>query len=274
LWEGSAATITLGHAGGLKYVRTQAELPIAGFDELKAHCGGSWHVFGGGAQPSGPTITEQLESTAPFDGDDANGWLDDGWLGGASNLGSVPQTLKTYAICSHDAPDYPTITSDTGGVGGINGAGQGCEPQIVGGGIRPSTTPGNTHLLETKPLAELTDWEGSLYQDAGPADAELEVYAICTGGMDLIERAKTRDAESGPTSAEVSVRCPSGTHVTGGGSDIHADKFQDAAASWLTDTRPFDGNDPGAVPDDGWTARAQLAAGGDGVSAYAVCVDP
>jgi hypothetical protein len=159
-------------------VRTHpGRLPIAGFDELKAHCGGSWHVFGGGAQPSGPTITEQLESTAPFDGDDANGWLDDGWLGGASNLGSVPQTLKTYAICSHDAPDYPTITSDTGGVGGINGAGQGCEPQIVGGGIRPSTTPGNTHLLETKPLAELTDWEGSLYQDAGPADAELEVYA-------------------------------------------------------------------------------------------------
>jgi hypothetical protein len=155
----TASADTLGHAGGLKYVRATAPLPLAGFEALNAGCGGSWHVFGGGAQISGPTISGQLESTAPHDGADGNAQPDDGWLGAASNLGSAPQTLKTYAICSHTNPEYSDITAQTGAVHSISGAGIACDapPWTVGGGIRSFTAPGNTHLVYTDPSQDLAE---------------------------------------------------------------------------------------------------------------------
>jgi hypothetical protein len=274
----TASAVTLGHAGGLKYVRTQTPLPLASFDALKAQCGGSWDAFGGGASVSGPTITGQLESTAPFDGADGNTQPDDGWRGGASNLGSVPLTLKTYAICSQTAPSYGDTVSPVYDVDSITGSGIVCNapPWTVGGGIRPFTTPGDTHLLETQPppgTPELSEWDGSIYHDAGPADAELRVYAICAAGMDLERRQGSDEAESTPGSLTVSAHCPAGTHVTGGGILVEAGNNVEARNSWITDPRPFDGNDPGHVPDDGWTGRAQLGSGAAGATTSAVCVD-
>lgn len=268
----TASAVTLGHAGGFKYVRTDTPLPLATFDELKAQCGGTWHAVGGGASASGPTIIGQLESSAPFDGADGNVQPDDGWLGGASNLGSVPQKLKTYAICSHATPSYGDIVSDVSEVGSISGAGIGCgpPPQTLGGGIRSFTAPHDTHLLETRPSPDLEEWEGSVYHDAGPAEGEFRVYAICATGMDLAWRHNQQEIESGPTSLTVSTHCSAGTHVTGGGVLIEG-TVATAAHSWITTSRPLDGNDPGHVPDDGWTGRAQLGAGADGATAYAVC---
>lgn len=274
LGASSASAVTLGHAGGLKYVRTTAPLPLAEFDEKKARCGGSWHVFGGGAQLSGPTISGQLESITPFDGNDGNAQPDDGWLGAASNLGSVPLTLKSYAVCSHTNPDYGQITSQTFAVDSLSGAGTGCEapPFAVGGGIRSLTAPGNTHLVYTDPDPGLSEWEGGVYVDAGPADAEFRVYAICAAG-DVSWEGESEEVESGPTSLEVSATCPAGTHVTGGGIAVDA-TVANAENSWINTSRPFDGNDPGHVPDDGWSGRAQLSVGADGATAYAVCLDP
>jgi hypothetical protein len=278
LGASTASAVTLGHAGGLKYVRTTTPLPLAGFEEKKARCGGSWHVFGGGAQLSGPTISGQLESTTPFDGGDGNAEPDDGWLGAASNLGSVPLTLKTYAICSHTNPDYGNTTAPLGDVGSVTGAGLICGPgpETVGGGIRPFAAPGDTHLIETRPPPgnpELSEWDGSVHEDAVTGDAQLRVYAVCTTGMDLTWRHEYQEIEGGPASVDVSADCPSGTHVTGGGVLVELGSNTQAAASWINTSRPLDDNDPGHVPDDGWTASAQVAAGADGASAYAVCAD-
>jgi hypothetical protein len=270
----TASAVTLGQAGGLKYVRTGTSVSLGGFEDRNARCGGAWHVFGGGVSISGPTISGQLESTAPFDGDDANGHPDDGWLGEVSNLGSVPLTLKTYAVCSHASPDYGQATSQTFAVGSISSASTSCgAPQrAVGGGIRSLTVPGNTHLVHTLPSADLAEWEGGVYADAGPPDAAFRTYEICAGGVDASFESQDEEIESAPASAAVSADCPGGTHVTGGGASIEA-TIANSRNSWINTSRPFDGNDPGHVPDDGWTARVQLGAGADGVSAYAVCAN-
>jgi hypothetical protein len=275
----TASAVTLGHAGGLKYVRTTTSLPLAAFDEKQARCGGSWHVFGGGAQLSGPTISGQLESIAPFDSSDANALPDDGWLGAASNLGSVPLTLKTYAICSHENAEYGDITIHTENVDSISGGGVICNgpPWTVGGGIQSFTAPGDTHLLDTLPPPTTPQpwaWEASSYHDAGPEDGELRVHAICTPGVDLAWRHRSEEAESTPGPLSATADCPAGTHVTGGGILADVGSNVQAASSWIADSRPLDDNDPGQVPDDGWTGSVQLAAGAGGADAYAVCVDP
>jgi hypothetical protein len=269
----TASAVTLGQAGGLKYVRTSTSVP-PGFDDRNARCGGAWHVFGGGAELSGPTISGQLESTSPFDGNDANSHPDDGWLGEASNLGSVPLTLKTYAICSHTNPDYGQATSQTFAVDSISGASTSCEgPQLaVGGGIRSLTEPGNAHLVHTLPSPELTEWEGGVYADAGPPDSGFRTHLICAGGVDVSFVSEEEEIEAGPGSLTASADCPGGTHVTGGGASIEA-TIANSENSWINTSRPFDDNDAGHVPDDGWTARAQLGAGANGASAYAVCAD-
>jgi hypothetical protein len=270
----TASAVTLGQAGGLKYVRTSTSVPLAGFEDRTARCGGTWHAFGGGAQLSGPTISGQLESTAPYDGDDGNAQPDDGWLGEASNLGSVPLTLKTYAICSHTSPDYGQATSQTFAVGSISSASTSCgAPQrAVGGGIRSLTEPGNTHLVHTLPSADLAEWEGGVYADAGPPDSAFRTYLICTGAMDVSFESQEEEIESGPAALTVSANCAGGTHVSGGGASIEA-TVANSENSWINTSRPFDGNDAGHVPDDGWTARVQLGTGAQGASAYAVCAD-
>jgi hypothetical protein len=269
----TASAVTLGQVGGLKYVRTNAQLPLASFDDRKARCGGPWHVFGGGAAVTGPTISGQLESTAPFDGGDGNAQPDDGWLGAASNLGSVPLDLKTYAICSHTNPDYGQITSQTFAVDSISGGGIGCEapPWTVGGGIESLTAPGNTHLVYTEPDPGLAEWAAGVYVDAGPADAEFRVHAICAG-VDASWEHEEEEIESGPASISLDAGCPAGTHVTGGGIAIETN-VAGAEHSWINTSRPFDGNDAGHVPDDGWRARAQLSASANGASAFAVCAE-
>lgn len=274
LGASTASGVTLGQAGGLKYVRTTTPLPLASFDELKARCGGSWHAFGGGASVSGPTISGQLESTTPFDGNDGNAQPDDGWLGAASNLGSVPLTVKTYAICSHTNPDYGQITSQTFAIDSMSGAGIVCDapPFAVGGGIRSFTASGNTHLVYTEPDPGLAEWEGGVYVDAGPADAEFRVHAICVAGVDVSLESADEEIESGPASVTVNASCPAGTHVTGGGVSIETN-VPNAEHSWINASRPLDDADPGHLPDDGWAARAQLSAGADGATAYAICAE-
>jgi len=64
--------------------------------------------------------------------------------------------------------------------------------------------------------------------------------------------------------ATIEARCPTGTHVWGGG--FQGDTMKVTAAS----SRPYDGPDPDKAPDDGWLAHLQAAAPDQG-QVFAIC---
>lgn len=66
----------------------------------------------------------------------------------------------------------------------------------------------------------------------------------------------------------VTVQCPAGTHVLGGGQYVLAAN-QDAI---VHSSAPFDGADAGTIPDDGWRSRVDSINGSHNtVTEYAIC---
>jgi hypothetical protein len=70
---------------------------------------------------------------------------------------------------------------------------------------------------------------------------------------------------------QVSVKCPPGTHVYGGGAVTRGPSNH----AWIAHTRPIDSGDPGDVPDDGWSANVHdFASGSHAVTITAICGGP
>lgn len=66
----------------------------------------------------------------------------------------------------------------------------------------------------------------------------------------------------------VTVRCPAGSHVLGGGQYVLAGDQN----SFIHSSAPFDGGDADAMPDDGWRSRVDSINGASNtVTEYAIC---
>jgi hypothetical protein len=92
-------------------------------------------------------------------------------------------------------------------------------------------------------------------------------YAICFGGT--VRYATGNNSAPGSRGVTASARCPSGTHVAGGGGALSGFAQQ----GYLNASYPFDDGDPGTVADDGWRARAFNRSGArKRLNVYATCV--
>jgi hypothetical protein len=73
---------------------------------------------------------------------------------------------------------------------------------------------------------------------------------------------KTAPAEDG---SPYIAKCPKGTHVVGGGAGA------DNGGADVNESRPWDSNDKGDVPDDGWATYFNDTSSAADVRVYAIC---
>jgi hypothetical protein len=134
---------------------------------------------------------------------------------------------------------------------------------VTGGGASVSGNAAEAYLFESYWDHHGRIWHSSAYNGSGPQKT-LTTYAICKkrakkGQLDAVEKT-VQAPTTGPFTVEVG--CKGNRVVMGGGAFV--------PNFWINSSLPFDGPDQGAVPDDGWEVRA-YAAGGAGVTAFAVC---
>jgi hypothetical protein len=98
-----------------------------------------------------------------------------------------------------------------------------------------------------------------------PNGSTLKVYAICAQPDRFTLVAKTGGLTQANHEFTVSVRCPSGTHVTGGG--VYGEGDDRIIAS-----NPLDGKDADHKPDDGWTGTEFAEQDFKHVTTVAICV--
>lgn len=137
----------------------------------------------------------------------------------------------------------------------------------TGGGGRLKGPVSEVRLQETQPrdvAAGLPSGDGNDEPDdawsvAGRGhEDKLIAYGICSREGDLRYRTKAAPDDSIPSrSAKVGCGGPK-WHVLGGGAIIAPNN------SWIASSHPFDGNDPGKKPDDGWAVKANDTAMGMG----------
>jgi hypothetical protein len=157
--------------------------------ELKVSCPTGAKVIGGGVGITGDSHKQEVATTQPFDGADADTLPDDGWLGRANNGLNKRVFMTVEALCSRSG-SYTYV-----------------------------------HSTRTKV----------------PNNAQVEV----------------------------SIGCPSRTHVTGGGVDVTG--TNDGVE--VADSFPFDGSDADTLPDDGWRADANNDGSGapQKMQTFAIC---
>jgi hypothetical protein len=155
----------------------------------------------------------------------------DEYLGGVGGISYVSATTESVPA---------------GGVGIELVACPDARPNPLGAGIYPSGEAGEAYAQWLYPASggEYGAWGG--FRNVGGQSKTATVFAMCTG-----RRVKKRYTPPIPVPPQQSrsarVKCPKGTHVTGGGANIDIR---------LVSSHPFDGGDANRAPDDGWAARA------------------
>lgn len=174
---------------------------------------------------------------------------------GGFNYRAVSATLDStdidlFAICNQSA-------AVVGGGVDVNGPAKGS--RITYG------FPGDSYLdADSKPSDH---WRGAA-QEVGPvASRRITTYAVCRKAGEAGIAYKSKQEADVPDGATVAlkVRCPAGTSVASGGSDVYR--------GTIPTSEPYDGGDADAKRDDGWRIRARNEEGSPyTVTAYAVCL--
>lgn len=162
---------------------------------------------------------------------------------------------------------------------GGDGIRAGCSDpyRITGGGVRMLGPAGNApreiHVAETYPRAR--QWAATLlyFEAPGPPN-EFRVYAICDRDSDV--RIKTASAPADSLDPEpwfVSVDCPDGRHVVGGGVNGGVGHSPGGPADYVNSSYPRDSvEDDNTKRDDGWQAFGFQQAGENvDIEVYAIC---
>ncbi len=98
------------------------------------------------------------------------------------------------------------------------------------------------------------------------ADNTLTMFAICAGHKPSYVKDAFR--VGGLQTFTGRMRCGNGAHVIGGGVRLPV-SYDDAG--WLRSSAPFDGNDVGAKPDDGWKATGGVEERQVDMAVTAIC---
>jgi hypothetical protein len=148
----------------------------------------------------------------------------------------------------------------------------GCDTQdfkLIGGGAASAAAFSTTYLASGRGIDYADNdtkqddgWFASGYGDSN----FLASYSICRkgGGLKYV-RKEIKDGASPIRGGKVSCGGKK-WHVTAGAA------FISPSESWTNSSWPYDSNDRGSEPDDGWRAKVYDTAGGPGgFSMYAIC---
>jgi hypothetical protein len=254
----SAATTTLGKAGGLKYVRGSETVAAAGASatsaRAKASCGQSpWKTTGGGVALAGAVS----DTYASLDSDQLHSWFGAAW-----HVSQPKRTLSSFGICSkstaisHDVhlASIPQAPPTSYGSASIDCA----QGHVIGGGSLATADDTDVFIETTHPRDAAADgdsipddgWQTYMTLFDGTGVSAL-VYGICRKGAipSYPVAQKTLDANH---SLRLKARCPSDhVHVAGGG----VYETGSPLTAHVAATRPIDGADRDRIPDDGWSAK-------------------
>jgi hypothetical protein len=256
-------------AGDFTYVVRNATLYPGGGVSIAA-CPAGTRVVGAGGAVSGTNIG--LTLVAPTDSNDLGADEDNGVMTEAWNAAAGRRTATAVAICSSgsDAASltYNRATSSLGsGTSALGSYVQclgGAAEEALGGG---EGTHANAYDRITASGPATSQWAyGFIGQN--PDARDVFGFAICLplASRDVTIVSKTVSIKGGEAKV-VRVRCPAGTHVTGGGSAFGGHE--------MTRSTPFDGADRDRVPDDGWVVRLVNRLGyPNDFDAKAVCAGP
>jgi hypothetical protein len=257
-----------------------------------ADCPSGEPLVGGGAHASGPFAdATQVNTSRPFDDDDADGREDDLWSAYIDNVnsGDGGRTGTSFAICDkrRKTGDYRYVESavlpalDTGLTGDRVRCPKG-EP-AVGGGVRSSgflndemwvgaSYPWDSGDEGTK---EDDGWYAAVHnQTTGSPGQTIIIYAICdkrrqTGAYRYRRSSEVPSTEG--TQVVGVVTCRAGEPTVGGGV-LSSGGF--AERMFVNSSYPWDSEDDGGASEDGWEARVDDRAGGgvtNYIVAFAIC---
>ena len=221
-----------------------------------ASCGNGDLVTGGGGSISGPPDAARLTSTRPSD-PTLDGWTAEG----ARREGDL-KTVSAFAICGPTPGSY--VQDSTAFGGGASGDDATCSAgNLTGGGASQE----GTDFLYYQMFAQTpTSWRVDALHTS-TATETMTLYAVCSSVLDLSYRSSDRARVPAGTAGKARAKCGRRQAVTGGGFET-----KPVPGPWPVSTRPWDGPDGNATPDDGWTARIYNdAQSGVRLFAHAIC---
>jgi hypothetical protein len=198
---------------------------------LKVLCPGGRPVISGGVHITGSSLTIKVASTAPVDGSDNDNLPDDGWRATAINNSGETESMTVRAQCAGEAArKHLRYVSRTGTVQSQSADDRPAycaddSYHVIAGGVSISGTSTDVHILHNEPLDDANHSDGvpndlwyGLIANWSDDEVTMKVTAICLSlGRGLTYYAfESRDIATGQQ-ASVSVSCPSGIALGGGG---------------------------------------------------------
>jgi hypothetical protein len=266
-----AATITLGKAGGLKYVRGETTVAAASGTKTtattKAGCGRRWRTGSVGAAITGDAGVSALSQLKP----DTRATY-----GGGFHAAQPDQTLYAYAVCTKsDGISSNAQVQQFAPAPAALGVTSNCtEGHVIGGGAI-ATAPLDESFVNTTMPVDGTDAD-EIPDDGWRAFQQLldgtgvngVVYDICRKGPAPRYRSASEEVDAfAPLTLKA--RC-NGGHVIGGGVFVSGP----ADDAHVVASVPYDSADPDLVPDDAWFATvANRSPAPLQATVHAICVD-
>jgi hypothetical protein len=143
----------------------------------------------------------------------------------------------------------------------------------VGGGVTPPAGPvAESRINSTYPADVDTNgrpdaWAADVFNISG-AQKSFTAFAICKNRGAVARRFKIGSV-AGPGAGTVTVKCPEGKHVGGGGAYVAGS----VTTGYVNRTHPIDTGDRDSKPDDGWRARLYTTSASTiSTTAFVLCV--
>jgi hypothetical protein len=95
----------------VRYANGRASAPAGSAASARAACPTGMHVAGGGAGLSGSATEAFINTSFPYDSNDADRRPDDGWKARAFNQGGPEKVLTVHAACVRALPRYVLASS-------------------------------------------------------------------------------------------------------------------------------------------------------------------
>ena len=240
-------------------------------EKPEARCPGDSAPAGGGVSVSGDPLASFVSASGP---------KLDSWLGGGWHFDTPAGKVTTWGICTEKTSEVRVSSKKVMDVaGGATGSfavpcGQ---DSPVSGGARPQLGSEEWWLNLSSPVDSGADaddkpddaWLSFIWHQTGffpPLDVTFD--AVCMKDTKVSYEVQGVAFTTLPV-VDQTIECPKKKTVVGGGPSVSGP----ASQSHVAKTAPFDSDDKGKVPDDGWSITvANPSMAEMDVVVYAVCV--
>jgi len=173
----------------ITFRRAHKNVPPNTQGHLKVSCPAGSELTGGGVRIGGGTHKQEVATTAPFDGSDADHRPDDGWQGRANNGLSRRVTMTVDAVCARRGT-FSYVHSARQSVGNNQQVTSSIDcptgTKVTGGGVGITGTSLGIEVADTFPFdgsdADHTPddgWQGAANNDSSGQLQKMQVFAIC-----------------------------------------------------------------------------------------------